>query len=316
VVELAAGSYGDQTIEADPSKTSSTDVVFRPAAGASVAAGDVTVAGADHFELRDLQLDGWHTLQGTDDVTFRNITGREFYVDSSFNISVVGGSYGPDTDLDNAQIRAACSTCPAPTGILIDGVRFHDAVNSPGSDAHTECLQIGDINGLTIRNSSFTNCEHHSVFMSPWWYGALRNITLENNTGSGVRTGYYGFRIAAGVELCENVVFRNNSNTSPFGLECGTTAGTVKLVGNVGPYVAWACRDYAVYRYNVWDGASCAATDLNAASGFVNAAAGDLHLRAGAAAVDRGDPTDAPAADADGRSRPRGAGPDAGAYES
>jgi hypothetical protein len=34
-VEPATGSYGSQTLQVDPSKTSSSDVVFQPAAGAT-----------------------------------------------------------------------------------------------------------------------------------------------------------------------------------------------------------------------------------------------------------------------------------------
>ena len=52
-----------------------------------------------------------------------------------------------------------------------------------------------------------------------------------------------------------------------------------------------------------------------AAHGYVNAAAGDLHLKPGAAAIDSGDPAGYPAKDIDGNSRPAGAGPDAGADE-
>ena len=51
------------------------------------------------------------------------------------------------------------------------------------------------------------------------------------------------------------------------------------------------------------------------ALGFRNAAALDYHLVPGAAGIDRADVVDAPATDRDGTARPRGAAPDAGAYE-
>ena len=35
-VEVAAGSYGGETMQHDPSKTSQNDVIFRPASGAQV----------------------------------------------------------------------------------------------------------------------------------------------------------------------------------------------------------------------------------------------------------------------------------------
>ncbi len=48
---------------------------------------------------------------------------------------------------------------------------------------------------------------------------------------------------------------------------------------------------------------------------FVNPSANDYHLRAGSAAIDVGDPTNAPATDIFGHARPAGAGVDIGAYE-
>jgi hypothetical protein len=48
---------------------------------------------------------------------------------------------------------------------------------------------------------------------------------------------------------------------------------------------------------------------------FVNPAANDYHLKTGSAAIDAGDPTDAPATDIFGHARPMGAGVDVGAHE-
>jgi hypothetical protein len=75
------------------------------------------------------------------------------------------------------------------------------------------------------------------------------------------------------------------------------------------------CDSRITYSHNVWDGGVCGATDVDAPSGFVDAAAGDLHLRPGAAAIGRGDPADYPATDIDGHRRPRGSAVDAGADE-
>ena len=92
-------------------------------------------------------------------------------------------------------------------------------------------------------------------------------------------------------------------------------ASGVQLVGNVSPLSAGQCDSRYTWSHNVWDGAKCGTTDKNAPDGFVNAATGDLHLTAGSAAIDAGDPASYPAVDAEGRARPRGAAPDAGAYE-
>jgi hypothetical protein len=316
-VELAAGSYGDQTVTADATKTSAADVLVRPAAGAAVSAGTVTIAGAAHLELRDFGLAEWHVEQGSDDVTLRNLTAGDFFLDSASNVNVIGGSYGPATDLDDAQIRPSCAGCTPPSNVLVDGVSFHDATLSPGSTAHVECLQVAEVIGLTIRNSRFVNCEQHNVFISPWWGGPLKNVLLENNFGGRVRTGYYGFRVANGDpgEVCDNVVMRYNSATTAFLMQCASAINGTAFIANVGPYSQWTCDTSIVYGHNVWDGAACSSSDVNAPSGFVDPANSNLHLQPGAAAVDHGDPHIDPPTDIDGQARPMGNAPDAGADE-
>ena len=70
------------------------------------------------------------------------------------------------------------------------------------------------------------------------------------------------------------------------------------------------------YQYNVTQGVKCGATDSNAAPGFVNAGAMDLHLTSGATAIDFVPTSIAgPATDIDGNTRPQGNGSDAGAHE-
>jgi hypothetical protein len=240
-----------------------------------------------------------------------------FFVDSSSNISIIGGSYGPSTDFDNGQIRPACAGCPHSTGILIDGASFHDARLSPGSVDHVECLQIWGTDHLTIRNSRFRDCEQHDVFFSGEGE-PVSDVTFEQNFAGPVITGFYSLRITASDpnEGCKNILFRYNSTGSPIGLTCGPAAVNVRLVGNVGPLGVGLCDSRYDYSHNVWEGAFCGATDLNAPSNFVDPASNDLHLKPGAVAIDNGDPADYPAKDIDGKTRPVGAGPDAGASES
>jgi hypothetical protein len=315
VVELAAGDYGDQRIESDATKTSNEDVLFRPAPGANVSAGTVTIAGAAHLELRDLALAQWHTLSGTNDVTFSDITAAHFFVDSSSNIRVRGGTYGPSNNDDDAQIRPACFGCAHSTNVVLDGVSFHDAILLPGSDAHVECLQVWGTDHLTIRKSKFWNCEQHDVFISGEGE-PVSDVTFENDWAGAPISGYYTLRVAAAgpTEGCSNILYRYNSTVAPISVQC-TTADNVRLVGNLGPLPANFCDSRYSYSHNVWDGAACGATDVNAPSGFVDASNFDLNLAPGSAAVDAGDPADFPAVDIYGHPRPRGLAPDAGAVE-
>src|SRR3954453_14933307 len=79
VVEVAAGTYGEQILERDATKTSDADVFFRPAAGAAVSTGELTFGrdtndlGALHMEVRDMRVDGIAERR-SEDLTFRRLT--------------------------------------------------------------------------------------------------------------------------------------------------------------------------------------------------------------------------------------------------
>jgi len=141
------------------------------------------------------------------------------------------------------------------------------------------------------------------------------NITVENNF-FGASNGYFSFDINTTTASLSNVLIRNNS--SPQQMYLGNALpilSNVRVVANVAPIIPSNCEGRITYSHNVWQGGICGATDLSAAAGFRNAAANDLHLVAGAAAIDRGDPSSYPATDIDGQARPQGARPDAGADE-
>ncbi len=90
VITLAAGTYGSQTLRYDASKTSSTDVVFQPAAGATVTInGDLDILGAKHITIKNVKVTSW--IFGTpqngssggarmEDMTFEGVTSSIFFV--------------------------------------------------------------------------------------------------------------------------------------------------------------------------------------------------------------------------------------------
>src|SRR4029077_5146644 len=141
LVELAGGSYGNQAIQHDAGLTSSEDVVFRPASGASVTLGSVEVYGS-HVTLEGMNatdLDARVTDPpefAVSDVTFRNMDARNFMVMSASNVNVIGGDYGPASDCggpyggsNNSIRRFAENGAPNPSNILIEGVRIHDILS-------------------------------------------------------------------------------------------------------------------------------------------------------------------------------------------
>lgn len=334
-VELAAGDYGNQTVLVDGSKTSADDVVFRPAAGASVTLGFVRVEGASHLTLRDMRTRGWELTSGTDDVTFQNLDNRGgIYMLSSSNIQILGGAVGPLTN-DHPQF-ASWPPGTRNRNILVDGVHFHD-IRRTNANVHGECLQIAGGDNITIRNSRFENCMVFDISFTEYNNsGPMTNGLIENNffdtpvdqncDGSGCSgNAYYSLAMNTS-NAWQNVTVRNNSSPTAFIMSAdGSLAGrNVRVIGNLTPEIAHGnpsgprtCNPGMIWSHNVFSAqASCSSTDRRVGSlGFVDASAFDLHLRSDSPAREAGAPSDYPATDIDEQARPRGAAPDAGADE-
>jgi hypothetical protein len=334
-IEIAGGTYADTSLPLDSTKTAAKDVVFAAAAGARPRFSAALHIGARHVELRGMQLSETVWIDETaQNVTLRGNTMKNFQVFSSGtqaprNISFIGGSAGPSVDDNNRIASNGTSTTASPTNILIDGMRIHDFTLSAGSAAHVECLQVWAVDGLTIRDSRFRNCAVFDIFLQKLPGGAAAtpsNILIENNFMQCCRSGYYALRLAdhPGTHW-QNVTIRNNSFDKAINPDGGVPYTNVKILGNIGPRLSFfsgatggeAPKPAGIsVDNNVWySGSKVGAQDLVAPSGYANAPAGDLHLKAGAAAINRGHPTDHPGTDIDGNTRPFGSAPDAGADE-
>jgi hypothetical protein len=313
-VQLAAGRYGPQKIAADPARTSLDDVTFRPAPGARVSVGSLAVDGS-HLTVRDMRVSDWTTSATTSDVTFRNLDVRGgIYLASSRDVSVVGGAVGPLVDVHSQFAAWPEGTHLA--NVLVDGVTFHD-VSRTTEEAHVECLQIAGGVGVTVRNSRFTRCAIFDLSLTEYnGSGPPTDVVIENNVfEASTQGGFNSLHLNANATSMRNLLIRHNSSTQAFGLTEVPELVDVRVVANVAPLEQFACDERIAYDRNVWDGAACSDTDVNAPSGFVDAAAGDLHLAPGSAAIDAGDPESHPAWDRAGDERPAGGAPDAGAYE-
>lgn len=330
-VQIAAGKYPAQVIAPDPTKVNATvRVLLQPVPGATVQIARVTVNGS-HLELRDVQAP-WsiqaRAASSTDDVVIRNVTASgPVSISGATNVSVLGGAvYSPTPVASDPLVTSANGHVP--TNVLIDGVSFHDFVDvGPGQYHHIECLQIGSGINLTIRNSRFRNCATHDIFIRSWGTAngnqhPLTNVVLENNVLEPVLSGYYDFQFLddlwTGVPSA-SLLFRDNTvvGANPvFRL----TYGTARVRSNIFPsQTRYGCGAYGQRRwldYNLWQaGAACGPHERVGSAAFVDAAHGDYHLTASSRAIDAGDPGNFAPLDSDGKSRPFGSAPDAGAYE-
>jgi hypothetical protein len=322
IVEVAPGTYQAQTITADPGKRSGANVIFRPARRGTVTVkgGELNIA-ASHLELRDMTVTELNFPREADDVTVRNVVNHGVWMQGPSNISFLGGEISCGFCNYHSHIENGGGDSRPPTNILFDGVYFHDWHSVAGE--HTECLQILGGDTVTIRNSTFKNCGTGNGGLGATgdlFVGFLggtgpvtKNILLENNF-------FYPSGNAYAIQMSdlENLDLRYNSIASPIIIFDREGPGTgMDLIGNILGSSACTAENNGIpihWAHNVMQGGTCGSTDKNAAPGYIDAA-NNLHLTAGSAAVNAGDPTSYPALDIDGQARPLGGAPDAGADE-
>jgi hypothetical protein len=192
-IEIAGGTYPAQTVNVDLTKLDApSDVVFQPAAGATVQIyGDLWMYGS-HAIFRNLKL---HKLvsQGlpapftSHDVVFENLDGETFNIGPNYRITIKGGDWGPSLACRARDSAYDPSTwCPvdspyASTGndgiaagdyenhigpdgdimnqwpheITIDGARIHDQNSTDLEAMHTGGLFVISGYDIAIRNTIF-----------------------------------------------------------------------------------------------------------------------------------------------------------------
>jgi chitodextrinase len=308
VVEIAAGTYGGQWLDDDDSKASGPRVIFLPADGAVVKLTGQLDVQADHAEFRNLTIHGddARTYPSTDDVTFVNMRVAAYYVVGSSSVSILGGEVGPQLNSDGTQIKPISKGATRPRNIVIDGVYYHDITRSADSSAHVDCIQVMGVDGLILRNSRFRRCEARGIIATND-FGRVENVLIENNWFDRTISSFFTVQVTSD---CSNALVRNNSALQAFH---PSSCADIRYYANIVPRDGCGNGTWA---YNVMtNGQTCGATDVAAPSGFRDAANFDLHLVAGAAAIDRGHPASYPSSDIDGDVRPAGGAPDAGADE-
>ena len=317
VVVVHGGLYGRQTIPDDRRKRSSKDVIFRPASGAHVGIGVLTVGGR-HVELRGIRTALWRTLGTAVDVTLRSVSTSRFEIQGSRHVMVLGGSAGPASDYSNVIAPASPGAREGPSAITLDGVRIEGYARS-GSAGTIGCLDVRAASGLTIRNSRLFDCQDFGLRLSASPNaGTPRDVLVENNLFSCCRSGSRALLLDdATTPAWEKVTVRNNSLSGSIEIGPTGSAAHVGMYSNVALSLSGCGLSGVTVDYNVWAaGYPCGAFDTVAPSGFADPASYDFDLLPDAAAIDHGSPDASALRDIDGQPRPLGAAADAGAKES
>jgi hypothetical protein len=330
-IRMKTGAYGAQTITATKTAPGCTVI-----AEASTSIGALSTGGA-WYELQNITSTGSGTLSTPTllwratgaNITCRNCNfsnGQVNWDAPSTNVNWVGGS------LRNMTCTGGCDHGMGVYGsnnLTVDGVTFDKIVGDGGGGQHFEVIRVdGNINGLTVRNSKFTNnvTSTSTIFFSTWGGVKPRNLLFENNFFGSSAPAYFHFQMNfQNLSNCSDWTFRYNTFTGGQGIIpepqwgfCGSGFSNVVFVGNLMP--SGECVGTSM-RYNVsyGTGSACSGTGntVTTTSGAALGGTGGFYLQAGSAAIDAGAPAgpDCIATDRDGNSRPAGVRCDAGAHE-
>ncbi len=310
VVELAAGSYGAQSIPSVAGR--SAPAVELRASGGTVTVADLDING-DHVLVRGVRSSNEVSVTNARSVAVIDTHAFRVWMQNAHDVLFRGGSYGGNTNTPTVQIAGD----PASSALTFDGVDFHDAV-ATNSTVHMECIWVAGVDGFTVRNSIFRNCAYFDIFFTRLNGPDPKNVLLENNVFEVTKqwngqNAPYAVNVANWLSQAQNFHFRNNSFGGDIAIQ-PTTIANMRLSGNIGAVAS--CKSGVVYSHNVFTNAKCSASDKQVAaamSQFADPAAHDWRLRPGAAAIDSADPADSPPTDRDGLGR--NGPPDAGAHE-
>ncbi len=318
VVQVAGGSYGSEAIPA--LGRSGADIEFKAAPGADVRLAGLAVR-ADDVVVRGMAVADWLSVETKDAsdpverVKLYDMHTSKHWINNARDFLWRGGSIGPAFNEKASMIGGQ----PASRRLTYDGILWHDATRDSNA-VHMECFYVASVQGLTVRNSRFSNCAVFNVLITRMPTDedpsdiVFENNVFERSRDVGAASAYYAMGVHSLVTL-DSLVLRNNVWQQPISI--GTAVQSGRAVGNIG-VGGWdgGCQKGLTYSHNVFTTKACGPhdrVDPQAFSQFVDPAGGDWRLKSGATAIGAAHPSDHPATDAAGNAR-NGA-PDAGAFE-
>lgn len=341
LVFVKAGTYAAQTVADDAGKhtglcdvgNTSPCVTFKPYPSDSVTLTDLTNHAwntyYDGFTFTrntsgtDNTGDGGPSITQGTGVVMANMRATQFFIQSQLstnpvvNAHVYGGEYGPLKACPGGGYvigddSAGSTLTKMPKNVTIEGIYAHDefvigaCVGNNALD-HMDCVHVRQTRGFFrfIRNR-LTNCEDYALLLegSP---DAAWDVTIANNMVGPNLAGTESLAFHGGVstDTFQGTVrvVNNSTDGSITPATNSTLSGDIVFANNYAPSVS--CRAEVTYSHDIMStGPGCAASDVTGTTfGWVSRSTGDLHLTAGASAINAGDNTYCPTTDLDGETR-------------
>lgn len=325
-IGLKGGTYGAQTLTTD--KTSLTTVFL--ANGETATLGNLEM-GANFVTIdkgsgTDLNFGSWNSETSVHDIALKGADVADVFLGGTgltlSNITMQGGSVGPWESGGFASpfyVQLTTST----TGLVIDGVNFHDITTNPPTD-HVEVIRIdGNASNVTIKNSRFVDnidVDTSTIFITTVSDSSTQphDITIENNLFGPNGSAPFATKVRdPNIVDCTNIVIQYNTFTgdTPWThSSCSTFSGTV-LRGNLGSQAPDDSCSAEGADHNVWGEIRTACGTDTVTSGSLGFDTDGYHILSSSIAKAAGSTT-APSRDYDGDTRPCGSSSaDAGADE-
>ncbi len=336
-INIASGRYGGQGLAPGAKK-----LVFRAAGPGRPSFGQI-VSAASNIVVRGILIQDRDNLNGpcTDpdnavlypcgaNQTFENVIVDGLNAGDDHGIRGVGDGFVLRSSVVR-NIRDQKGFESGADDMVIEN-NLWQSITVTNGDVHNECMYVNGGNRSVYRGNRFIGCPTMALFFTNWSGGAAyRDVVVENNVfghtldEDGAWHPSCAFKIGSGAGNQNRIdgwrVHYNTFETGPCVDDLPGGAST--WVGNLGGI---ACVRAFSYRHNV--GETCGGlgdvkvgrsvnsrSAPNQAPFYIDAPHANFRLRAGVAAINRGDPGTYPRLDGDRKRRPVGGAPDAGAYE-
>jgi hypothetical protein len=280
---MLGGTYPAQSIKVDASKdTASANVVFQPAAGATVTLPNsaLTISGA-HVEIHNLQMSqaGCTTTKiappcpklviqfPAHDVLVDGLRASRFFVTGASNVTIRNSDFGPSFD-DHGIIHANTAG-NRPHDITLINNAVHDQWNSSACRAQAGCIAANHMGcGPTINDAynvledhmRFYNCEDLGQLVKPYKF-PNQNITIKNSF-FGASNGFYSLSLTSFPSMPnQGLQILNNVFTKGVSITAGTYYAGSTFSGNTVPGLlcsAFLSSGWQLGSNNGGSGAQCA----------------------------------------------------------